>query len=397
MTGIDLSKFQTIRMKPEDLISCVNPRKVLNHETLLPAIIAEKGQVLEPIIAWRPSADDPIRKRVKLTKLQAILLRGHRRCKCVKVIRANPEKYPHDIYENAATVPVIVIEGITEEKARNLTLDDQDKEPLMSFEVFLEVFRRFEADHSYQKVASEMTHGLYRALLRQNGEAKYKTMLAIDEGKERIKKTQSDLRNGLDQWLFTAHVLGLKGQVVAWTKKNRDGVKLDEAERLLFEAKPQNLTKLRSTYTNSKDSGWSPIRKLSIDDTGSPVIEGGNEAVNAELSKMMDIFRNPENAKSDKPTLPKNTERDNVRDSARSETGRLFAQFFCGGDSEGRGAADEACYHMEQKVAALTEIHDSLHPAVQAVAKAQLDELDIDKYKAAWVALSDQVTPKKGK
>jgi hypothetical protein len=389
MTGIDLSKFQTIRMSPEDLVPAVNPRKVLNHGTLLPAIVAEKGQVLEPIIAWRPSDNDPILKRVKLDKGQAIPLRGHRRRQCCIEIRSNPDRYPHEIYENAATVPVIVIEGITEEKARNLALDDQDKEPLMTFEVFLEVFRRFEADHSYQKVAAEMTHGLYRALLRQAGEAKYKQMLAIDDGKDRIKKAQSDLRNGLDQWLFSAHILGLKDQVIAWTKKNRDGVKLGEDERLLFDAKPQNLTKLRSVYTNSKDEGWEPIRKLDIDEHGYPVIEGGNAKVREELSKMMDVFRNPENAETEKPTLPKGTERDNVKASARSDVGKLFAQFFCGEDSEGRAAADDRAYYMEAKAKALAEIYNTLHESLREVASVQLDELDINKYKAAWVALSE--------
>ena len=394
MTGIDLSQFPAVRMAPETLVPAVNPRKVLNHMTLLPAIVAEKGQVIEPIIAWKPSENDPILKRVKLDGGQVIPLRGHRRLACVSEIRANPDKYPHEVYENAGTVPVIVIEGITEEKARNLALDDQDKEPLMTFEVFLEVFRRFQADHSYQKVALDMTHGLYRALLRQAGEAKYKEMLKIEDGKDRIKKAQSDLRNGLDQWLCSAHILGLSGQVIAWTKKRRDGVPLNEeaGERLLFEAKPQALTKLRSTYTNSKDKGWEPIRKLDFAEDGTPIIEGGNEDVRKELGAMMEAFRNPESVEKEKATLPKATERENVKAGARSDVGKLFAQFFCGEDSEGRAEADDWAYFAETKEKALREIVGTLTNPVKALATAQLDERNVDQYKAAWVALSTAFT-----
>lgn len=393
MTGIDLTEYPAVRMKPEDLIPCVNPRKVLNFRTLLPAVEEERGQIIEPIIAWRPSANDPIRQRVVLEPHQAIPLRGHRRRACVLEIRQNPDKYPHDVWENAGTVPVIVIPDITEDKARNLTLDDQDKEPLMLFEVVLEVFRRFENDHSYQKVALDMCHGLYRGLL-QKGEAKYREMLQIANGKDRIKKVQTDLRNPLDQWLYSAHMLGpaVKEQVIFYIKDDRDPIDLVDDEVRVFDAKLQNLSKLRSLWTNSKDADWSPIDKLEFDDTGVPHITGGNKVVNAEMEHMMNVFRRPEDFKDDKPKLPKATERDSVKSSARSKVGKLFSGFYCGEEVEGRGAADIAAFYMEERAKAIKEVAPDLHSSVRKVAEACLNETDMGVLKSCWLDLSTELS-----
>jgi hypothetical protein len=388
-------------MKLKDLIVCVNPRKVLNYQTLLPAIIAEHGQVIEPGIAWRPDAGDPFLKSFAFLEAlkkagiesfiegMAILLRGHRRHECCVDIRSQPNKYPHDVYENAGTMPVIVIEGITEEMARNLALDDQDKEALKGFEVALEAHRRFELDHTYDKVSLEMAHGLYRFLMKSSGDAKYSEAIKITDGKERNKKIKADLRNGLDQWLYSGHLLGpaIKVQVISWIKKRRDGIDLEEHEALCFEANLGNLRELRSVYTKSRESGWEPITGLSFDDSGKPVIVGGNEAVREKLTSMMDVFRSPEKAEKG-PKLPKAQERNSAKDAAVSEVGKLFAAFYCGEASEGRTVADEVARLRERKDAALTEIVEALMEPVEAVARAVLSEKDPEAYKGVWINLS---------
>ena len=392
MTGIDLSNFPTQRLDWKLLIAVINPRMVLNHETLLPAIESEKGQVLEPIIAWKPSSDDPCRKRFNLKDTEVIILRGGRRHRCIRAIRENPEKYSHEIFENAGTVPVIVLEGITEEKARNLTLDDQDREPLLRFETILEVFRRFNADHNYQRVASDMTHCLYRILLGK-GEAKYKAMLAIDDGKARLKEMQSNLRNGLDHWLYTAHLLNLTSQVIAWVKLRKDAVDLDEenGERLLFEAKPQNLVILRSVFSNSRDAGWKPITKIGIKDDGEPFVNGGNKEVEKELKKMMHIFRHPDDVEKEKVKLPKAAERNNVKDNARGASGKLFGAFYCGLDSEGRQEADDNDYFRGQREVTRTALRDKMSASMQALINAENGERDMAKLAEAYHRVNELV------
>ena len=396
--SLDLSKFPTKRVKFDKLVAVINPRTIeeLDLDLLLPDIVEEKGQIVEPIIAWEP--DDAFRKRfpdIFINGDEFVTIRGHRRHGCVCRIRAHKEMFTADVYENAGTVPVIIIKGITEERARNLTMDDKSKKGLCKFEVVMDVFRRFEADHNYQKVCRELTPLLYRRLLIR-GEGKYKDTLNMDDGKERVKQQQTDLRNVVDQWLQSAHILGpaMKHQVVLWTKVRQDGRKLKNGDRLLFEAKPAFLTKLRSEYVHSKDSGWQPITAITFPEDEPISIEGGNTAVNTLLSQAMTDFRFPENATKDKPALPKATERDNVKDSSQSEVGKATAAFYCGLPSEQRAVVDAAAARREWKEAILREMLPTLNGSVKVIVDAIVNEKDKVRFKEVFTPMAQ---PKKEK
>lgn len=384
----DLSKYPTKRVAVKNLVSAINPRTddELDIPAMIPEVVAYRGQIIEPILAWLPDENAPIRKTITVPDKGGIKIRGHRRCGALDFIRANPNLFPADIWANAEFAPVIMVTGITEEFARDLAMDEGSKKSLMTHEVILDVFRRFGNDHTYQKVTESQASILYKALLTHNGEAKYRETLKLDSGKDRLKKQLSDLRNSLDQWLQSAYLLGpgIEQQVVTWTRKNRDKRSLREGERLLFEAKPQLLTKLRSAYTNSRNENWSPIMSIDMTDNGAVVIEGGNKEVNAMLTTFMEEFRNPEKAKENKLALPKTSERENVKTSSRSDLGKLYSAYFCGEDSDGRSAADDCVYFMEQREKALREIHDALVSPVKELVNAILDEKNMTKFKETF-------------
>lgn len=384
----DLSKYPTKRVAVKNLVSAINPRTddELDIPAMIPEIVRYSGQIIEPILAWLPDENAPIRKIVTIPDKGGILIRGHRRCGALNFIRENKSTFLADVWGNAEFAPVIMVTGITEEFARDLAMDEGSKKGLLVHEVILDVFRRFRNDHTYQKVVESQSSILYKALLTGNSEAKYRETLKLDSGKDRLKKQLTDLRNWVDQWLQSAYLLGrpIEDQVVTWARKNRDKRSLREGERLLFDAKYPLLQKLRSVYTNSRDENWSPITSIDMTDNGVVVIEGGNTEVNKMLTAFMEDFRNPEKAKENKIALPKTAERENVKTSSRSDLGKLYSAFFCGEDSDGRSAADDRVYFMEQREKVLRELHDALVSPVKDLVKAILDEKDMAKFKDAF-------------
>ena len=409
-TPLDLSKYPIKRMKPSDLIPHINPRLVLNHMTLLPAILAEEGQITEALTAWVPDEGDPIRKLVELKKGQAIPVKGHRRRECLLEIINNPSKYSATIVANASTCPVVLLTGISEDKARNLAMDFMDQEKLSRTDFLTDVFRRFECGHNYAKVAMELTKGLYLTLLQQATEGKYKAMLRIDDGAEREKQVKKDLRNPLDQWIFSAHLLGpaVKQNVLAWLKK-QDRIALDEGERVLFKADQQNLKVLRSLYSNTTKVdigngkttlGYTPITKISRTEEGVPVVVGGTvggkvvdgvltDAIDTSIADgvrklMADYHLSPSEKAKGKAVLPKAVDRNNAKDGSISECGKLYSAFFCGMPAEGRMLADERANAREKCEAVRTEIYPEMGPLVQALINAENKAKDMNAIKMAF-------------
>lgn len=410
--ALDLAKFPLKRMKPSDLIPAINPRRNLKHELLLPAILSEDGQITEPLTAWIPEKDDPILQIVTLLKGQAILVKGGRRRECLLDIGNNPGKYTATTVRNASLCPVILLTGISEEKARNLAMDWQDQEPLSRTDFITDVFRRLEDGHSWRKIAADITKGLYTTLLSHGAEGKYRAMMKIDDGSERQKKREADLRNPLDQWIFSAHLLGsaVKAAVLSSLKKasNED---LAEGERVLFNADQQVLKALRSTYSNAtkgKDGSetvhtfpFTPITEISTTEEGVPLVSGGtiegivvdgkvdsgkvnNSVVDKLKDVMIDFHLTPAERNQGKPSLPKAVDRNNRKDSARSECGKLYAAFMCGLPSEGLLQADEAAFNREVKEEALTKLHSELPGPVGELLKVTVESRNIDKIVDAW-------------
>jgi len=383
----------------ENVVALINPRKVFQIKTLLPEIVREKGRVLVPVLLVKPDLTDPEWVKVlgehsipeaKWPEL-LVLVQGHRRWGSLAYIHANPSEFDGAVCENAKTCPATVIEGVTCKRARDLALDERGRANLMKFEVVTEAFRRFWNDESYQDVCVLMAHMLMGLL--SNGEAKYREILAIDDGRERNKKLVSTLRNVVDQHLFSAHLLGpaMVKQVIAFFKKRVDKQELDKdaGERLLLEAKLDVLRELRSVFTKSKDSGWQPIVNLNIDDvTGDVVIEGGNKEVNELLVKEIQKFRNPESFKDEKQSLPNKTERENVAASTRSKVGQAYAQFFSGETPEKRAELDEAAYYNEQRAETLGGLLNVLCPELRNLAAETLTARNMEGLKAAWLDLN---------
>ncbi|GAF67716.1 unnamed protein product [marine sediment metagenome] len=304
---------------------------------------------------------------------------------CVKKIRANPQQFDAETFANAQIVPAVIIEGVSLRRARDLVLDESGRANFLRFEVVQETVRRFYDGFTYQVVAKLMAHMLYRALL-SNGEAKYHAVQRIMDGKERQNKQVKDLRNHLDQHLFTAFLLGnaVFEQVVLYFKYKVDKIEAGENDpQLLFDAKLGVLKELRALYTSNSDD-FGPITEIGWAENGAYVI-GGNDAVNARLIAEMEGFRNGTSVgDEDKVTLPTKKERESLSGMLRSDACKSLADYFNGMPDDQRIRLDEVTYFSEQRDKVLSELLPTMHPATQEVINAVKSERNMERYAQTW-------------
>lgn len=401
--AIDKKQQKIVHVDPDCCLSAINPRSLeeLEWESLVPKVLSERGMFTNPLLLWKLGVDAPEWDTIGDGKFATmpheerersfITIQGHRRGEVARHIKASRQKYPADIVDNVQTVPAQVLSGITLDRAEDLAMDDEAKKTLKRWETVRVVLRRYHKDHRYQDIAADIPQLLYRAL-RGNGDALYTEVSLMDDGLERNAKYVSDLRNGLDTWIRTVFHIGpaLETQLLYHFKKKEDRRPLLEGQRLLLDCKRQHITELQKVYNNSRDDSWKPVTRIDVDETGEPIVEGGNEAVREWLVTKMREFRVPE-LKKRGPIMPNKTDRENAKSSARSEAHRLAAAFFCGLPSEGRQEADDKAYFREQRESTRTDLRPIMSEPVQALIDAENVERDMAKVQVAYCEVDNMV------
>jgi hypothetical protein len=409
--AFDKRMHKIVQVDPLHCLTAINPRseEELEWESLLPRIIAERGVILDPIMIWALEPSDPLWETLgngKFAKMSEddkkgkyILIRGHRRCTSIVHVKNNRDKFPADILDNAQTVPAIILKGITLERAEELALDEEAKKSLRSWECVKVIFGMYRKDYKPNDVAMAIPQMIYRALNVKGGEGAYTEASKVFDGNERNKRFCSELRNNLDTWLLSCALFGpaAETQLLLWFKKHKDRRPLLEGERLLVDFKYVEVGKLRKIYNNTRDNGWTPITRIDVDDTGEPIVEGGDSfkdekgiviegSFNAALKKNIRELRDP-SQKASVARMPNKNDRDNVRSNGRSTAHKLAAAFFCGLPSENRQQEDDRAYFREVRETIRTEKREKMCPVLQALIDVENSERDLAKIEEAWDTL----------
>ncbi len=401
--AIDKKQQKIVQVDPDRCLSAINPRSLeeLEWESLTPKVLSERGVVTTPLLLWKLDPDAPEWETIgegKFAKLtheerakSFITIQGHRRGAVMRHLKASPTMYPADVVTNAQTVPAIVLSGITLDRAEDLAMDDEAKKTLKSWETVRVVLRRYHKDHKRADISVDIPQLLYRSLLG-NGEARYTEVSLMADGTERNAKYVKDLRNKMDTYVQTCFLIGqpLEEQLLLHIKKVDDKRPLLKGQDRLLNCKYEDISKLRQLYNKSRDETWAPITKIAVDEMGEPIVEGGNETVRKWLTQKMREFRNPE-IRTRGPNMPNSSDRENASSSARSESHKLAAAFFCGLPSEGRQEADEKAYFREQREATRSDLRPEMSELVQALIDAENGERDMAKVKEAYSNVDEVV------
>jgi hypothetical protein len=398
--AFDKRQHKIVHVDPLHCLTAINPRseEELEWESLLPRIIAERGVILDPIMIWALEPSDPLWATLGNGKFadmseadrkgKYILIRGHRRCTSICHVKNNRDKFPADILDNAQTVPAIILKGITLERAEELALDEEAKKSLRSWECVKVILGMYRKDYKPNDVAMAIPQMIYRALNVKGGEGAYTEASKVFDGNERNKRFASELRNNLDTWLLSCALFGpaAETQLLLWFKKHKDRRPLLEGERLLVDFKYVEVGKLRKIYNNTRDNGWTPITRIDVDDTGEPIVEGGNDEFVTALKKNIRELRDP-SQKASVARMPNKNDRDNVKSNGRSTAHKLASAFFCGLPSENRQQEDDLAYFREVRETIRTEKREKMCPALQALIDVENTERDLAKIEGAWDTL----------
>jgi len=269
----------------------------LDIEGMSAQIVAENGQVLEPVHAWMPTKEQAEELNILLNTL--VILRGYRRVGGLMYIGARRNEYSAEICDAAETFPCIIHENMSFAEAKMFVFDHSDQRPLSGAEVIRCVFQLFAEGKSEADVATELYPLLYRAFMT---DGQLKEVEKIQNYGERMNFVKKALHNRLYKWLQRAVNYGpwIRDQVQLF-QKYLDGL-LATGEVVYFKAHigaMEELAKARKldeeTVATGADGvayipGWKPVLDVQVTDDGI-VVDGGGVAFNACLEELITTLK----------------------------------------------------------------------------------------------------------
>lgn len=439
MSDLNMSDLKPTVIDPRNIVSALNPRESeeLELETIIPAIVAEDGVVLDPLTVFKfdpdheiwnhtedPVTGEPVTVPKEDRSKTFINGKGHRRSGAVNTVLRNPQLYPASVYENAKKVQAIVLEGISEERARAIARDAESIRGLKSWNVCKIVFEMLDSGMSLMQVIDEIPQMLFRAFVVR-GEDEYDAVSKILDGSERKKAIETKLRNNVTVHIGYTYAIGgmlLARQLILHYKYNINKRKVtddnrDEYDELVIIPKLDNIRKRLYPLYNAADAAkYKPLTRLEITEkapaagpnisfkpvpgnNGFMVVEGTCPEVREELLVLMGEKIDPK--ANSVPKVPSKAQNEEHLKQARSNVVKSNDCRVCGLDSEVEGKThvqwDEWALGCQEREAIVNEdeFKKSLHPALQKLINVMTGERNADRIKEAFETVN-QLIAKKG-